>query len=136
MIYNPNPITAGTFNGYWIRSANFVSDKSFVQASLLPYDGTHLLATGGKIVNKQDAGLVASVAAEAKRLAGKDIAVKLVNVLAQDPAKPVVLNVVFADGTRHTEKDCFAKAREDEAFASAFSAALAGIAALAGLEVA
>lgn len=136
MIQNPNPIAASTFNGMWIQNAQFISESKLVQASLLPYDGTHLLATGRKMVNKKDEALVASVAAEAKRLSGKDAEVKLVRVMAPEPSKPVMLQVIFADNSVHMEKDCYAKAAQDAVFAEKFNATLNAIATLAGLTVA
>lgn len=119
----------------WIQHSQFISPSGLVQASLLPYDGTHLLATGRKIVNKKDEALVASVVAEAKRLSGKETDVKLVRVMAPEPSKPVMLHVLFADNSTHIEKDCYAKAATDAVFASAFSATMAAIASLAGLTV-
>lgn len=138
MIQNPTPVTAGTFNGYWIANVQIVTEPKVVQATLHPYDGTHLLATGRKIVNTKTGTdeLVAAVAAEAQRLAGKTEAVRVVRVGAVDPAKPVTLTIIFNDNSVFTVRDCFAKAGEDAVFGAAFSAALAGIAALAGLEVA
>lgn len=119
----------------WIQHAQFIPESGLAQASLLPYDGTHLLATGRKMVNKKDDALVSSVVAEAKRVSGKTADVKIVRVMAQDPSKPVMLQVVFSDDSVHIVKDCYTKAAEDAVFASAFNSTMAAIAGLGGLIV-
>lgn len=158
MIINPNPTTPGTFNGMWI--ANFrvtfpdpvFSNPIFPQsmgaayANLLPYDGTHLLATGNKPVvirdlqteRAQDAefdAMLNSLEAECKRQAGKTAMIKSVQVMAPDPAKPVTAQIVFVDGTTHRIPDCFALSASDTIFGAMFTAAMEEIARLAGFVV-
>lgn len=136
-IVNPTPITPGVFDGMWINSLQlFLDGKDFVQASFLPYDGTHLLATGGKRhFSKINPSNFAAIVAEAKRQANKTTDVKFVQVFAPDPAKPVTARVFFVDNTNHTVADCFGLCGTDPVFAEVFLGMMAQVATLAGLTV-
>jgi hypothetical protein len=151
-IVNPTPVvTTGTFGIMWINAAGiFLTTKDkpngFLQATLQPYDGTHLLSTGGKRVFQPnlvtaraanptlDSALTALLA-EAQRIAGETVAVSLVTISAPDPAKPVGIQVFFADGKHHNIPDGFALAAGDTTFAGVFSNVMAALAELAGCAI-
>jgi hypothetical protein len=151
MITNPTPITPQTFAGMWITNLGIFlptveKPKGFIGGNLLPYDGTHLLATGGRRLfvgdlaakRTQDAQLDSMLTAlevEVQRQAGKTVAVKFISTTAPDPAKPVVAQVAFADGSFHRIPDCFALCGTDQTFAGVFLSAMAEIARQAGLSV-
>lgn len=137
MIQNPTPIQTNVFNGYWITSVQFIVDTKLVQASLLPYDGQHLLATNRRTVNisENTQTLINAVILEIKRLSGKTVDVKFIRVIAPEPSKPIILHVTFSDNTTHIVQDCLALAGNDNTFAAVFNSALANIASLAGLTI-
>ena len=156
MIVNPTPITPQTFNGMWVANVRlalpntdfpvtFREGHGSFNATLLPYDGAHLLATGGKPVRvenlltkrAEDAtfdGEVTAIIAEIERQASKTGLCTL-SVYGGDPARPVVAIAEFADHTRHTIADCYALAGTDTVFAGVFQAAMVEIARQAGLTV-
>ena len=151
LIVNPTPITAATFSGMWVNQLQIFfpleTEKGFIQGNLLPYDGTHLLAVGGKQVRvfdleakrKTDAnldGMLTALVAELKRQSKFSVDVKFVNVIATDPAKPVVAMAFFADNTRYVITDCFALAGTDATFAGVLNNTLGEVAHLAGLTIA
>lgn len=108
---------------------------------MLPYDGTNLLALGGKQVMRridgaldgQTQAVLATITTEVKRLAANDTQPLSVIVGAQDPTKPVRIVVWFADKKTYHIPDAFALAGTDSTFAQVFGATLAEIARLAGL---
>jgi hypothetical protein len=121
--------------------------KGFIQGSLLPYDGTHLLATGGRSVRvfnlaakrKTDASLdsmLAGLVAELARQSKTATAVRFLSVSSLDPSKPVLVTVFFADDTHYTIADCYALAATDSVFAGVFTGTLTKVATLSGLTVA
>ena len=159
MIINPTPQTPGVFNNMWV--ANMIlqqPDPDFpaplfqqgygrLNATLLPYDGTHLLATGRKVVfiskltdkmteDTVFAGVITALLAEAQRQAKVTTAVKSVSLSAPDPTKPVVVSAKFVDGTTYAIPDCWALAGTDSVFAGVFNNTEVEIARLAGLTVA
>ena len=151
LIINPTPITAATFNGMWINQLQIffplAAQKGFIQGNLLPYDGTHLLATGGKSVRTfnlagkriTDSNLdstLTALQAELKRQSKNNADQKFVNVSAPDPAKAVVATVFFADDTHYTVTNCYALAGTDATFAGVLNNTMATVARLAGLTVA
>jgi hypothetical protein len=155
MIVNPTPITAATFNGYWITNVQLIlgtGKPGILQADLLPYDGQHLLATGGKRVSEVKlvqkattdapiAAMLTALNAEITRLSGNADAFNILTVSAPDPAKPVSIAVLWqAIGDKKSAsyviKDAYALAATDPQFAGVFSSTMAAIAGLAGLTVA
>ncbi len=150
-IVNPTPITAATFSGMWINQLQIFfplgAQKGFIQGGLLPYNGTQLLATGGRSIRVFDlAGkrvtdsnldsTLKALQAELKRQSNKNTDQKFLNVSAPDPSKPVSATAFFSDGTHFTIPDCYALAGKDSAFAGVFGATMATVARLAGLTIA
>ena len=150
-IINPTPITAATFNGLWISQLQIFfplgTQKGFMQGNFLPYDGTHLLATGGmpvrvfdlagkRITDSNLDSTLTALQAELKRQSNNTADQKFVNVSAPDPAKAVVATVFFADDTHYTITNCYALAGTDATFAGVLTATLATVARLAGLSIA
>ena len=149
MIINPTPITANTFNGFWVASLsifNPTTDKpnGFFGCSLLPYDGVHLLATGYKQVafsnltakRSADAtfnSVLSTLDTECKRQSAKTTDIKSVQVFS-NPTKTSA-EIGFTDGTYHRIVDCFALAATDSTFAGVLSGTLAEIARQAGLTI-
>jgi hypothetical protein len=155
MITNPTPITPGTFGGMWISKvelampdlrfpAGFLERRGKLLATLLPYDGVHLLATGGKSLQVHDlaagsaadariAGLVGALCGEAGRQSGKT-GVTGIAVHAPDPSKPVRVVCRFGHET-FIVPDGFGLCAEDPQFASVFTTVMGTVAVLAGLEV-
>ena len=149
-IINPTPIVAGTFGGMWIRNISVMlpvaNHQGILSAELLPYDGTHLLATGGKRVALNDLktkrttdaqldALLTAIVAEVKRQKNTTVEPRIVSVQAPDPTKPVVATVQFMDKTSHVVRDCFTLCGTDATFAQVFQSVLGGVAQLAGLNV-
>jgi len=149
-IINPTPITTGTFGGMWIRNISVMlpteTHQGVLSAELLPYDGTHLLATGGKRVALNDLktkrttdaqldALLTAIVAEVKRQKNTTVEPRIVSVQAPDPTKPVVATVQFMDKTSHVVSDCFTLCGTDATFAQVFQSVLGGVAQLAGLNV-
>lgn len=156
MIQNPTPVTPQTFNGMWVSNVRLVLPNSdfpetfreghgSFNAMLLPYDGTHLLATGGKPVSVENLltkraedstfdGVIASIVTEVERQAGKTDLRSLM-VIGNDPTKPVRAIGEFADLSRHTIADCLTLAGTDEVFGGVFQSAMNEIARQAGLTV-
>lgn len=156
MIINPTPITPATMTGMWVANVRInlplssspypqVASGSFI-SRLLPYDGEHLLATGGKniVVENLTAKraidstfdrVIASIIAEIERQAGK-VGLSTVTVVAPDPDRPVIAIGDFPDRTRHLIADCYTLAATDATFARIFQSAMAEIARQAGLTVA
>ena len=139
-IVNPTPVTPSVFGGMWITSLAVFADGK-VSAQLLPFDGSHLLATGGIGVNGKQlsAPTLAALITEAKRQAATTVAPKMIQVMAQDPTKPVTAQILFADTDPKTKPhriaDCYALAGTDTQFATVFGTVLAEVAGLAGLTV-
>ena len=147
MIANPNPITTGVFDGYWISNLGIflpTADKprGFLAGNKLPYDGTHLLQTGTKRIQVMDLatkrandpaldGILTGLAAECQRQAVKTTDVKFVQVQAGDPAKPVFAQVAFVDGSFHRILDVFGLAGTDPVFAGVLTSTMNALAALA-----
>jgi len=165
MIINPSPITAGTFNGFWVSNVTYLAplpgtsvqrQNGFFAANLLPYDGTHLLATDIKQVvinnvlakraaDSVFASMLDNLANECKRQANNTSSVERITVSALNPAKknaagaPIVSAFVQFDSSNnstHQIKDCYALAGTDSTFAGVFNAAMGEIARLAGLTIA
>lgn len=152
MIQNPTPITAATFSGMWTNALTIFlpsteQPKGLITANLQPFDGTHLLATGGKSLKLTDLstkrttdtaldGMLTAIVAEVQRQAKKTAAVRTVTVRAPDPTKPVSTVAIFEDNTIHRIQDCFALEGTDTVFAGVFNSTLGEIARLAGLTVA
>jgi hypothetical protein len=135
----------------WIRNISVMlpteTHQGVLSAELLPYDGTHLLATGGKRVALNDLktkrttdaqlnALLTALVAEVKRQKNTTAEPRIISVYAPDPSKPVVATVQFVDKTSHVVRDCFALCGTDATFAQVFQSVLGGIAGQAGLSVA
>lgn len=145
MITNPTPIQAATFSGMWITSISVMTPRDgkrgMLRARFLPYDGDkHLLAIGTvdlvrPIPHAETDAIVASIVTEVKRQAKTDKEVRVIHVNAPDPSKPVTATVMFAEGSPHFIKDCFALVATDATFAGVFGTAMANIAGLAVFEV-
>lgn len=151
MIINSTPITTGTFSGMWVSSLVVVfpsaeRPKGMINGSLLPYDGTHLLATGEANVSILDLAtarladpvlgrVVMNLASECKRQAIKTSSPTLLSVSAATPESPVSAMIVFADATSHVIPDCFSLCANDATFAGVFMATMAEVARQAGLEL-
>lgn len=158
-IVNPTPITPGEMTNMWVANLriDFPTENPYpfpipqangrLSATLLPYDGTHLLATGVKplFIQKLNERLasdttfntvVTSLVAEAKRQANKILEVKNISVFAPDPAKAVRAMVNFADGSFFTIHDCFTLASTDTTFGGVFMSTMNEVARQAGLTVA
>ncbi|MEI6177583.1 MAG: hypothetical protein WCS43_11880 [Verrucomicrobiota bacterium] len=147
MIANPNPITTGVFDGYWITNLGvFYSTpekpRGFLAGNMLPYDGTHLLQTGMKRIQVMDLatkrasdpvlnGILTGLATECQRQAGKTANVKFLQVIAGDIANPVMAQISFVDGSFHRILDVFGLAATDEVFAAVLNTTMLAIAALA-----
>ena len=134
----------------WVTSVQVIfpdgENKGILQASLLPYDGAHLLALGGKRVSINDIadarsrdtvldGVLTALVAEVQRQAGQDAAPAIIQVLAHDPSKPVQARVIFLDRPPYTIPDCFALCVADSVFAGVFTTTMGEIARLAGLTI-
>jgi hypothetical protein len=148
MIANPTPIQAATFNGMWITMLQIIfptvdKPRGIIQGRLLPYDGTTLLALGGKeamrSIPSQDAQTTAMLTAletEVKRLANTTAAVRSIQVFANDPSKPVFAQFTFVGVKQpHRIVDCFALAATDAMFAGVLNATMAEVARIAGLKI-
>lgn len=152
MIANPTPVTAATFAGMWITNLGIFlptaeKPKGFIGGNFSPYDGQHLLATGGKrlfvgeLATKLTtdavlAGVLSSLVAECKRQAEVTTDIKFINVMAPDPTKPVRAQIMLEDNSHHTIDDCFALAGTDPVFAGVLMGTMAEMARQAGLSVA
>lgn len=131
----------------WVQHLNIVlptedKPKGVIQAQLLPYDGTNLLALGGKRVLKSlpsaesaTTQMLDNLKAEVARLSGNTSAPLQIMVSAQDPTKPVRATVRFANRKMHNIEDCFALAATDSKFAGVLNATLSEIARIAGLQI-
>jgi len=86
--------------------------------------------------DSQTTAMLASLKAEAKRLANTTAPVRSIQVFAGDPAKPVSAQFVFV-GVKapHRIADCFALAATDATFAGVLNATMAEVARIAGLQV-
>jgi hypothetical protein len=145
-----NPIIANAFDGMWINQLQIIlpaGDKTgILQANLLPYDGQHLLATGGKRVSQLNlpaaraanpalAAMLSAIVSEVKRQSNKAVEPAIISVIASDPSKPVVAQVMFTDKTSHRIADCFALAGTDATFAGVLNTVLGTVAVMAGLQI-
>lgn len=152
MIQNPTPITANTFSGMWITNLGVFlptteKPKGFIGGNLLPFDGQHLLSTGGQrlfvgdiaTARTTDSNLNAmliELTTEVKRQAGKTVEPKFVAVNAPDPSKKVSAQIQFTDESFYRIPDCFTLCETDSTFAAVFQNVMAQVARLAGLTVA
>lgn len=146
-IVNPTPVSAATFGKMWIAGVFLAQPINGAQgslfATLLPYDGTHLLATGGKRVaipslkapSPAVASLISSLTTELARQSKNTATLSKLYVTAPDPAHPVSIRAEFADHTNYTIKDAFTLAGTDSIFAGVFTTALGTLATMAGLTV-
>ena len=151
MINNPTPITAQPFNGMWITHVGIFfpttkNPKGLITGEVAPYDGTHLLRTGSKKFNVTNLPVKLTtdtqlntvlnlLKAEVQQKANKTAAVTYVTVNALDPAKAVLAQAGFVDGTSYIIKDCFTLAGTDAVFANVFTTVMGEIAIQAGLTV-
>ena len=158
MIINPTPQNPGIFSGMWISNLSLIQpDPNFpaplfeqgygrLTATLLPYDGAHLLATGRKqvIISKLTdsistdttlSNIISSLISEAQRQGSTTSPVKTLVLSALDPTQPVKVTSKFVDGTSHSITNCFALANTDTIFANVFNNTMVEIARLAGLTV-
>ena len=150
-ILNPTPINPTSFNNMFVANMllTLPTDISNGQmfATILPYNGEHLLATGGKrltILNLKDsmekdaslATMVTNIVAEAKRQANSTSTVSRISVYAPDPTIPVRVVVQFEDTPKpFMINDCFTLASTDAQFGTIFLSAMAEVATRAGLSV-
>jgi hypothetical protein len=157
MIDIKKSIKAAIFDKMWINRVRlelpdpvftepiFPQSKGRFNASLLPYNGTHLLATGGEKVNIEDLNakrasdttfdsIVTAFTAEVDRQSTKT-GLKSITIIANDPAKPVRLMAEYLDSQPFTIADCFALSKTDNTFGTAFESAMDEIARQAGLTV-
>lgn len=149
MIKNPNPVTA-TFEGMWITNVAIIFPEKgktgSLNAKMQPWEGEHLLMTGGKQVNvwnltqsaNQDAALssiLESIKTNMARLSGNSEPLKMVQVVAIDPAKPIFVQAVFNDNKVYRIQDADALTKTDSEFAQCFGTALGKIASLGGLSI-
>lgn len=147
-IINPSPVQSSTFSGMWVRDLTILfpvsGSKGALSASLLPYDGTNLLATGGVCVREMDlvksvdpkiSALLETLILELNRLLGKEAEWRMLRVVASSPALPVVVVAAAPGGVNVRVPDAFEKASEDPMFASAFQTAMGIVALLAGLSI-
>lgn len=133
MIQNPTPITTSTFSGMWINQLAIFPETGKVSANFVPYDGTHLLATGNnRIFKSAPTGSLTNVVTKLQSLANKTIQPKLVQVSAPDPSKPVTAQVIFTDNSVYRIADCYALCATDSAFATVFQQTMGTVATLAG----
>ena len=158
VIPNPTPQTPTIFDKMWVASVNiimpdlvftsalFPQSKGRLMTNILPYDGTHLLYVGGKMVTIADLvakrtsdstfdAILTSLTAECQRQAGNTKTIKTVLVSAPDPTKPVRAMVQFTDGTSYQITDCFALCATDSIFATVFTNTMGELAILAGLTI-
>lgn len=158
MIQNPTPITTGTFNGMWISNIRlkmpdlvftdpvFPQSRGSFTATLLPYDGNHILASNIvrvtipdlKAKRSADYGfdaIITSIIAEAKRQSGQPNDPVSVIVYAPDPTKLVSASFEFPNKITHMVKDCYALCSTDSTFASVFISVMGEVAKQAGLPV-
>ena len=147
-IVNPTPVTPAVFGGLWVT--NLLIDlptqskpRGMIHARMLPYDGKTLLALGGSDVRvslpTQAAAtnaILTALVATVQRLSGRADKVKSVQVMANDPSKPVFAQVVFDSENRapYRINDCFALVATDQNFAQTFVGVMAEIARLKGLQ--
>ena len=150
MINNPIPITPSTFSGMWITNLQIILNNSTtngrINAMLLPYDGVHLLALGGKQISTRDLSatiisnhtlnsaiseLLDLVSSRSKNTS----AVLSIQVVALDPSKPVTAMVHFSDGNPYRINDCFKLCSTDAVFYTVFNNTMIEIAKLANLTV-
>ena len=152
MINNPTPITTGIFSGMWITSLQIIfpegGKKGILQATFLPYDGVHLLATGGKKVFLNDLTTVRSnntvldsmltaLVVEVNRQASNTLVPRIIQVNAPNPTsvKVAPAQIIFEDQSVYRIDDCFALCATDATFAGIFSNTMGEIATLAGLTI-
>jgi hypothetical protein len=149
-ILNPNPVTPATFSGMWIASLHLMfpsaAKRGMLSARLLPYDGQHLLATGGVDLRLTDLAakrqadpafdsMLTSLEVELDRQSGTDAAWERLTVVAPDPTKPVVATAFTVERAHHRIPDCFVLAATDAGFAAVLQATLSEVARQAGLTV-
>ena len=150
MINNPAPVIASTFSGMWVTNLQVIfptsAKKGILQANLLPYDGTHLLAAGGKRAFVNDIvaarstdsvldGVLTSLVAEVQRQSSKTSAPQIIQVNAQDPTGKVSAQVIFEGHSVYRIADCYALCATDEIFAGVFLSMMGEVARLAGLTI-
>jgi hypothetical protein len=145
-ILNPDPKQLGTTSAMWVTSFLLRLDAgNLFTASLLPYDGAHLAALGGKRVvkrvseirqNPQVDSIIGTLVSELQRIAGTPQPIASLSVAASDPSNPVVATIRFAGSIRpFTIPNCFALCASDPQFANVFGSVMGLIATLAGLEI-
>lgn len=161
MILNPTPIETNVFNGMWISQLRVIfprvaqaeatppvkAQEGFLRGQTLPYDGRHLLlvrqtpiqvtnlAEKRKTDSKLDSMLIA-LEGEIQRQSGRTDAVKLVDVLAGDPARPIMAMVIFEQGKPFRIADCYGLCATDPIFNGIFQNTMVEVARLGGLTVA
>lgn len=149
-ILNPTPVQPGVFNRLWVTTLAIHllpagNPSGNLLATLLPYDGTYLLAGGGQVVKlpslavarAQDPVLdavVTAALAECERQFGVTGVISLV-VQAPDPTRPVVAHVITNDGKARRIADCFALCAQDPVFAQVFTSVMVEIARQADLQI-
>ena len=150
LIINPTPITAPAFNHMWIMMLQvmfpFEAQTGFIQGQFLPYNGTHLLASGGvslqvlNLASKRTAdanlnSMLINLQTEIARQSKISTTIKFINIYAPDPAKPVSATILFMDRNSYKISDCYALAETDPIFAGVLNSTLTEAADLAGLTV-
>ena len=101
----------------------------------MPYNGTHLLATGiTRITQPAPSGSLIPVIDIVKSLANKTVEPTLIQVFAPDPAKPVAAQIIFIDETNFQIPDCYALAAINPPFATVFISTMSMIAEMAGFQ--
>ena len=165
IIVNPTPPTTAIFDKMWITSVTLqlpvatptnsamppiaptIINAGRFLATLLPYDGKHVLSVGGKTVlfpslaAKQAsdvifAGIITNLVAECKRQAKVNTDIASIDVYALNPTLAVRADIRFIDTTSYNISDCYKLAGIDAIFATVFQTTLLEIARQAGLAIA
>ena len=155
-INNPTPITPLPMTGMWASNfrlqlpnlsmpmSSYLYHGQFF-ATLNPYDGTHLLRTGTKVVQITDLiskrqtdpifdSVITSVVLEIERQANKTD-LSSITVMAYDPEYPVRIIAEFSNRAKYNILDCYKLCATDSVFAGVFQSALEEVARQAGLTI-
>jgi hypothetical protein len=133
-IANPNPITPGVCNLYWVASLSL--SEPMLTAMLRPTDGRFVIANPENakqiaIDATKDAAakaVVDSVFAQITRLSNKTATVRLASISQPDPSAKISLLAGFDDKTSYRIGDVMAIVDTDLAVASAYQAVLSYLA--------
>ena len=121
-ITNTTPITVGSPNIYWVTQLTL--QPTTVQATLVPSDGTYLIGNPSlqkRVLDKTTPAIIGEVYTALQTITSKTSLPVFVNIIAQDPTKPIQLVANFGSEGSYFVKDVFGTLGSNTTFTTVYA---------------